>query len=264
MKEYSMTSVAPTVSNILGIRKPAQSQEEIIEEITGDMTDESKIALVVVDAFGVSTWKRFRDFTPNFNLIVHQHLLHIRSVLPAKTPVNFATMVTGAPSDVHAIRDRTQPLEVETLFHVLSEPGMKSAAVGRESSTVGVLLSKFADYKCIASTNTDEELLSMGIEMVKEENPEFMIMQLLDIDETGHKFGLKGPQIEKAVADVDRHLGELMPVLAEMGYGLIILADHGAHQVDKMATHDGSVDDDLIVPCGWRNNVYLRNIYDID
>jgi predicted AlkP superfamily pyrophosphatase or phosphodiesterase len=264
MKEYSMVSIAPTVSALLNIRRPAQSAGAVVSEIVNDMGHQDRIAVVVLDAFGVATWKRYEELTPNFNLIATQHLLHVRSVLPPKTPVNFATIVTGAPSDVHKIRDRAEPLTVETIFHVLSDVSMKSAAVGRTSSTVGILLSKFADYKGIAASNLDEEVLQLAVKIVKEESPEFILIQFLDIDDTGHKFGLLGDEIRAAASDIDRHLGELLSYLAEGSYGLIVLADHGAHQAGEKATHDGSSEDDLVVPLAWRSSEYLREIYDLD
>ena len=235
-----------------------------MNEVMRDMGHEDRIALIVLDAFGVSTWKRFQDLTPNFNLIANQHLLYLRSVLPPKTPVNFATMATGATSEVHGIRDRAQPLNVETIFHVLAEASRTSAAAGRESSTVGVLLSKFADFKCIAASNTDDELLELGIDVIKDESPDLILMQLLDVDETGHKAGLEGNEIRTAISGIDTHLGELLPHLAEKKYGLLLLADHGAHQVGNKATHDGTSVDDLVVPLAWRGSEYLRRIYDMD
>ena len=264
MKEYNMTSITPTVCKLLSIRPPAQSSDVVINEVVDDMGHHDKVAVVVLDAFGVATWKRYKELTPNFNLISHQHLLHIRSVLPPKTPVNFATMATGAPSDVHKIRDRSEPLNVETIFHVLSETSMKSVAAGRAISSVGILLSKFADYKCIAASNTDEEIVQLAAEVIQEKSPAFVLMQLLDVDDIGHKFGLAGEEIEKALSDIDRHLGELMSHLAEAGYGLMVLADHGAHQQGERATHDGTSQDDLIVPLAWRSSEYLREIYDLN
>jgi predicted AlkP superfamily pyrophosphatase or phosphodiesterase len=235
----------------------------VIGEIINDMGHHDRVAVVVLDAFGVATWRRFEDLTPNFNLIAHQHSLHVRSVLPPKTPVNFATIATGAPSDVHKIRDRTETLTVETIFRVLSEASMKSAAAGRASSSVGILLSKFADYRCIAGSNTDDELLQLGVKTIVDESPEFVLMQLLDVDDIGHKFGLTGHEIRRAASDVDRHLGDLLPHLAERSYGLMVLADHGAHQAGGKATHDGTSEDDLIVPLAWRSSEYLREIYDL-
>lgn len=264
MKEYGMICIAPTVSKLLGIRAPAQSAGDVIEEVVRDMGRHDKVAVVVLDAFGVATWKRFEELTPNFNLIAHEHLLHVRSVMPSKTPVNFATIATGAPSDVHKIRDRSETLTVETTFHVLSEASMRSAAAGRAESTVGILLSPFSHYKCVAESNTDDELVQLGLDIIQRESPEYVLMQMLDVDSTGHKAGLEGDEIREAVSNVDRHLGDLLPHLAERGYGLIVLADHGAHQADGRATHDGSLEDDLIVPLAWRGNEYLREIYDLN
>jgi len=252
MKEYSMTSIAPTVSKLLGIRPPAQSSGVVVEEIVEDMGSQDRVAVIVLDAFGVATWRRYEKLTPNFNLIADQHLLHVRSVMPSKTPVNFATIATGAPSDVHTIRDRSEPLTVETMFHTLSEASMKSAAVGRAKSTMGILLSKFADYKCVAESNTDKELVQLGIDVIRDKAPEYVLMQILDVDSIGHKAGLEGDEIRKAVSDVDGRLGDLLPHLSKQNYGLLVLADHGAHQSDGKATHDGSSEDDLIVPLVWR------------
>lgn len=263
MKQYGMASIAPTVSRLLNIRVPCQSVGVAINEIICDMEHQDRLAVVVLDAFGVATWKRNHELTPNFNLLAHEHLLHVRSVLPSKTPVNFATIATGAPSDVHTIRDRSESLNVETIFHVLSEASMKSAAVARAKSSVGILLSKFADYKCVAESNTDEELVQLGIAVIREKTPEYVLMQMLDVDDTGHKFGLEGDEIKEAVAAVDKHLGDLLPHLAEHGYGIMVLADHGAHQANGRATHDGSLEDDVIVPLAWRGNEYLREIYDL-
>ena len=256
MKEYGMTSIAPTVSKLLGIRPPAQSAGVLVEEIVNDIGGQNRVAVIVLDAFGVVTWKRYEELTPNFNLLAHQHLLHVRSVLPSKTPVNFATIATGAPSDVHAIRDRSESLNLETIFHVLSEASMKSAAAARATSSVGILLSKFADYKCVAESDTDEELVQLGIKAIEESSPEYVLMQMLDVDDTGHKAGLEGDEIREAVAAVDKHLGDLLPHLAERGYCIMVLADHGAHQADGRATHDGSLEDDVIVPLVWRSNEY--------
>ena len=264
MKEYGMICIAPTVSKLLGVRAPAQSAGDVIEEVVHDMGKQEKVAVIVLDAFGVATWKRYQELTPNFNLLAHQHLLHIRSVLPSKTPVNFATIATGAPSHVHTIRDRSETLTVETMFHVISEASMKSAAAARAMSSVGILLSKFADYKCVAESNTDDELVKLGLEAIQEKSPEYLLMQMLDVDDIGHKAGLEGDEIKEAVSNVDRHLGDLLPHLAERGYGLMVLADHGAHQADGRATHDGSLEDDVIVPLAWRGNEYLREIYDLN
>jgi len=260
MKEYGMTSIAPTVSKLLGIRPPKQNTGSVITEIVDDMGHQDKVAVLVLDAFGVSTWKRVQALTPNFNKLADSRLLHIRSVMPAITPVNFSTMMTGAPSDVHVIRDRSEMLTIETLFHVLAESSMKSAAAGRAKSTVGMLLMRFAEIKCVAASDTDEEVTRLAVKTIKDECPPFFLIHLLDVDDTGHRSGVEGNEMEKAAEAADYHLGEVILQLAESGYGLLVLADHGAHQIGDKGTHDGSTQDDLIVPLVWGNNHRLSEI----
>ena len=260
IKEYSMTDIAPTISRLLGIRLPANSEGKPIVDVIDDMGKQKRLAVIVLDAFGVATWKRYSELTPNFNRIAKNNLLHIRSVVPAKTPVNFATMASGASSDSHKIRDRSEKLNVETVFHVIAETNMKSAAVGRATSTMGILLSKFAYYKCLAESNLDEDLFHKGLDLIGNESPEFILMQLLDIDDTGHKFGIMSDEFRKAVSTTDSRLGQFFPILAEKNYSLMVLADHGAHQAEGKATHNGSVEDDLIVPLTWCKWGWLEKV----
>ena len=78
------------------------------------------------------------------------------------------------------------------------------------------------------------------------------------MDDVGHKAGLEGDEIKGAISTVDGRLGDLFPHLAEKGYGIMILADHGAHQSeDGRATHDGTTEDDVIVPLAWSSNEHL-------
>jgi len=246
---YTMLDIAPTVSRILQVRPPANSSGAVIEEIQSKLGVTDRVGLVVIDAFGVSTWQRYKHLTFNFNLLADKNMVYIQSVLPAKTPVNFATMVTGAEPEVHNIKSRTDTLKVETIFHVLSEKKMKSAAIGWEASTVGILLSPLADYKGIASSNTDEEVVKLATEIVKENHPNFLILQLLEVDSTGHKFGLEGEEIKEAILSADKHLGEILSTLLGERYAVLILADHGAHQEGVKATHNGySSQEDIFVP----------------
>ena len=58
---------------------------------------------------------------------------------------------------------------------------------------------------------------------------------------------------------MDRRLGGFILGLAEHGYAIVVLADHGLHDVpegtldsgDQLGAHDGSVDEDLTVPLMW-------------
>lgn len=209
-----------------------------------------RLAVVVLDAFGIATWERFLDLTPQFNSLADDNLVYIRALNPPKTPVNFASMVTGTTPEVHKVRERTDPLDVETIFDVMSEQGLESAAIGRLHSTVGIMLSRFAKHRYIAQSDEDEELIGLAIEAFKRKI-DFVLIQLLDIDDAGHRFGLDKPETVKAVAQTDERLGKLIYHLKRNEYGFVVLADHGAHQLGEIAVHDGTSEEDMVVPLSW-------------
>ena len=136
---YDMRSVAPTICKILGVRPPSSVETGPHEEVVRTMGHQERLVVVVIDAFGVSTWTAIGKETPTFNAIADRYLLQLRSLMPTITPVNFATMLTGAGPDAHGIRDRTEELDLEHVFDVLREEGKSSAtaAICCMTSSVG-------------------------------------------------------------------------------------------------------------------------------
>jgi predicted AlkP superfamily pyrophosphatase or phosphodiesterase len=59
--------------------------------------------------------------------------------------------------------------------------------------------------------------------------PRFLTLYFETMDEAGHDFGPHDPRIAAPLADVDRHIGELVEGLAALGQpaNLVIVSDHG-------------------------------------
>lgn len=259
---YDMRSLAPTVCSILGVRPPGSADAEPFMEAVDSMGEKERLAVVVIDAFGVSTWTAARLETPTFNALANRHLLHFRSVMPTITPVNFATMLTGAGPDVHMIRDRTQELKLETIFDVLREKGATSATAARALSSLGILISPLADRPGIAESNTDEEVTALAIDALGE-GVELLWVQLLDVDNAGHAHGPLSPQGIAATKRADRHLREIAVRAQEEDYGILVLADHGQHTIlredgSEGGTHGTYSDEDVYVPLVWCNPEELK------
>lgn len=260
-----MRNLAPTVAALLGVRPPAGAEVGPISEIVAHLGPVQRLAMVVVDAFGLATWDYTRDLCPTVNALAAERWLTIHSVLPAITPVNFATMVTGASPRSHSIRARTERLELETLFHVLQQEGRPTAAVGRALSTVGILLTPFADSRGVAESNQDGEVLDLGLRILREDEPDYLLLQFLAVDSASHRYGPFSPENAQAAAETDTHLRVLMEQLAAQDYSLLLLADHGQHTapLDKrraghIGIHDGSMEEDVEVPLIWASPVELQ------
>jgi predicted AlkP superfamily pyrophosphatase or phosphodiesterase len=260
--EYDMRFLAPTVCGLLGVRPTSAAETGPLEEMMGEMGPQERLAVVVIDAFGASTWAAARQETPTFNALANRHLLHLRSVMPSITPVNFATMLTGAGPDAHAIRDRTEDLTLETVFDVLREHGKASATAARAVSSLGILISPHADRPGITESNLDEEVTEIALDHLRR-GVDLLWVQLLDVDNAGHAHGPLSPRSVDACHRDDSHLREIAGAAHEGGYGLIVLADHGQHTVEmedgrQEGTHGTGIPEDIYVPLVWSRGDELK------
>jgi len=233
-----------------------------IEEVVGTMSVVDRLAVVVIDAFGASTWTAARMEVPTFNALANKHLIHFRSLMPTITPVNFATMLTGAHPDTHMIRDRTERLTLETVFDVLREHDRVSATAARADSSLGILISPFADRPGLAESNTDEEVRNLAVKAMGE-RADLLWVQLLDVDDEGHQHGPLSSEGVAAAHRDDGYLREIAETASGEGYGMMVLADHGMHTVVESdgsvgGTHGTDSDDDVYVPFVWCTNRELR------
>lgn len=264
---HDMRTLAPTVAALLEVRPPAGAEVRPIPQVVARLGPVQRLAMVVIDAFGMATWDYARDRCPTVNALAANHLLTIHSVLPSITPVNFATMVTGASPQAHGIRARTERLELETLFHVLRTEGRSTAAVGRALSTVGILLSPFADLRGVAESNEDREVLDLGLNILIDHEPAYLLLQFLAVDSASHRHGPFSPANAQAVAETDARLRALIGQLVAQEYGLLLLADHGQHttpseaqQPGHIGTHGDAVGEDVRVPLIWASPAELREV----
>ena len=250
-----MRSVAPTVCRVLGVRAPSSAEARPVEEVAGTMGVVERLAVVVIDAFGASTWAAARTEVPTFDSLANRHLIHLRAVMPTITPVNFATMVTGAHPDAHGIRDRAERLTLETVFDVLREDGRVSATAARAVSSLGILISPLVDHPGLAESNTDEEVCALAVQAL-EARHDLLWVQLLDVDDVGHQHGPLSAESVTAARRDDGYLREIAEAASMEGYSLMVLADHGQHPVTRDdgsvgGTHGTDTDDDVRVPFVW-------------
>jgi predicted AlkP superfamily pyrophosphatase or phosphodiesterase len=258
-----MICVAPTVSKVLGVRPPSSSEKAPHSEVIRTLEATDRLLVLVIDAFGLSTWRAVKERTPCFNSLHAVHGDTIDSVMPTITPVNFATMLTGASPASHGITNREQPLTLETIFHVLRGEGMSSATAAKAVSSLGILISPHADRPGIAASNTDDEVTSIAIESLKG-GSNLVWVQLLDVDDAGHAHGPLSAEGHEAASRADSNLRKILGAAHREGYSAVVLADHGQHTVMKdgaiRGTHRTDTPEDVEVPLAWANNGELGGI----
>ena len=257
-----MTSVALTICKTLGVRLPSSAEGSPLPEVAESLKQTERLTVVVIDAFGVSTWKKVKDRTLTFNKLRDLHGTVITSVMPSITPVNFATMLTGASPTIHGIRNREQPLRLETIFDVLRETGMVSATAARAKSSNGILISPHADRPGVAASNLDSEVTEIACRMI-DDDVNLLWVQLLDIDDAGHAHGPHSPEGAEAAGRADANLRIILDAARAKGYSIMVLADHGQHPSSDgnyKGVHGTDMPEDLNVPFLWANNAELETV----
>jgi predicted AlkP superfamily pyrophosphatase or phosphodiesterase len=256
--EYPITSVARTVSNVLGLPAPAQAEAGVIQEIVDDGGSRDRVAVLAVDALGDHLFQRWRHVMPFLDSLHHRSSVLLRSVMPSVTCVNFATMVTGAELCVHQIKTRDDDIQCESLFDVVRAAGRRSAGVGQYGYTGAELLGRHADI-CGrgGDRRKDDDVERLIIGIAKRDRPDFLIAQFGTTDDRIHEFGPSSPDVAPILMETDGRVRRVCDVLLPLGYLIILLADHGQHDVDpeppsyRRGGHGEDCDADRFVPCTW-------------
>ncbi len=254
---YPMTSVAPTVSAILGLPAPAGAIGKPIEAIVKGLVGAKRVAIVAPDALGMFAFDLWKHEMPYLSSLHARNSVVLRSVLPSITPVNFACMVTGTDRDGHGIHSRLHDFVCQTLFDVVRASGGTSAGIGIDDYTGSALLGRFADICGNVGNGSDDDIVDKIIEISNDRAPEFIIAQLGRVDDVFHEHGPSSPEVVPMLRDTDARLKRLVDHLKPLGYGAIILADHGQHDVldalpgQHKGNHGSDSDEDCLAPCTW-------------
>lgn len=252
--EYSMTCVAPTVAEALAIPAPADATGSPIPEIAADLVGSARVAILVPDALGLSSYEHFADDMPFLRSLCEDRMVVLRSVMPSITPVNFAAMVTGCDLEGHGVRSKDLDFQCETLFDVLPENDRVGAGCGRKGYTGGELLARFANINGMSELADDAGVEEVTLRIAREFRSDFIISQIGGTDDHFHRFGPRGEGARPKVRETDGRLARMCEELGELGYAIIILADHGQHDTGDPAhggTHGSDSDEDCLVPGTW-------------
>jgi len=252
-----MVDVAPTISAILDLPPPAQTIGAPIPEIVGDLHGCQQVAVLAPDAFGEYAWGLWQGEMPFLRSLHARRSIVLRSVLPSITPVNFCTMVTGTDLNGHGVHTFRDVPACETLFDVVRRAGGQSAGVGLDGYTGAELLARLADIHGNAGRGSDDAIVEKVLEIVNQHRPQFLIAQIGRVDDVFHQYGPSSPSVVPMLRETDVRLRRLVEHMVPLGYGVIVLADHGQHDIvgAKEGEHHGGhgtdSDQDCLVPCTW-------------
>jgi predicted AlkP superfamily pyrophosphatase or phosphodiesterase len=256
-KEFSMMDIAPTASAILGLPAPAQAKGVPIREVVSGLTGAGRVAVLAPDGLGTYAWRLWKAEMPYLSSLHGRNSIRVRSVMPSITPVNFATMVTGTDLAGHGVHTFKDDFACETLFDIVRKAKAKSAGVGLDGYTGSELLGRCADIWGNAGNGSDDAVADKIIEIAEDAAPEFLIAQLGRVDDIFHQHGPSSPLVVPMLKETDARLMRLVEHLKPLRYGIVILADHGQHDLTEPSTeglkgtHGTDSPEDCLVACTW-------------
>lgn len=252
--EYSMTCIAPTIAACLELRAPSGATGEPITAIVEDLASCERIAVLAPDALGCAALAHLGEAMPWLSGRCAERSVTLRSVLPSITPVNFAAMISGCALEGHGVASKEMDFTCETLFDVLAEAGLAGAGCGRPGYTGAELLARVAQIDGTAALPDDAAIEEIVLAIARDRRPAFIIAQLGGTDDHFHRFGPYSERMIPKLQETDCRLQRMAPALTELGYAVLVLADHGQHESgnpEKMGTHGTDSDEDCLVPCTW-------------
>jgi len=241
----------------MGVPRPATATADayapVIERIREQcgLTRVDRCLIYAPDALGTLFINRHREiFAEVFGRA--PHTIELRSMLPPKTPVCFASMFTGALPESHGIRKPERPvLACDTLFDALIRAGKKPAiAAVRDSSCDMIFRSRRMDYY---SEEYDQQVTARAIALLKSDRPGLILAYHQEYDDSLHATAIESG---RSMAAAKRHVADFVRLCAacddhwKQYDRLIVFApDHGGHDdpVTGRGTHGKDIPDDILV-----------------
>ncbi|MGH7898939.1 MAG: alkaline phosphatase family protein, partial [Candidatus Binatia bacterium] len=189
-----------------------------------------------------------------------------RAVMPTVTNTNHVSIVTGAYPEAHGITgnrywngtkvaalDSGDLIEVETLFTVArtSRKPIRTAGIFGKTKLAelfGEAGTQRSPHHVWADRQTESEdeskhrgsdrrTMDEMLRTIAAEDPDFVFVNLGDVDRRSHVVGPRSPEVREAIAEADRQIERLVAFLKERRLWrhvvLMLTSDHGFTPIDR-------------------------------
>ena len=158
--------------------------------------------------------------------------LELATVMPAVTPVCFASMYTGARPQGHGIQKYEKPVvKTPTLFDALSAAGKRTALVAVQDSSLAVIFGgRKIDYHILPD---DGAVVEKALELIEEDRYDCIVCYNQDYDDAIHDTVPESADslaaMRRHIADFDRLAARAKSCWSAHDTLLCFAPDHGTH-----------------------------------
>lgn len=221
------------------------------EEAGDGLSD--KVVVIVID--GMRKERYYQANTPFLDQLRKEgtEYTQMETVYPARTVVCFTSMFTGTYPYEHGITSNMVwklGIKVESIFDSLRKVAKKGRLLGIAHLVDS--LGKDVDTVTAVMDNdqADQNIIERSKQIMKNEDPDLFITQLIGTDQTGHSQGVFYDEYIQKIEEADRLIEEFVTWMKEEGKmentTLMICADHG--QADGIGGHGHLDEGERFVP----------------
>jgi predicted AlkP superfamily pyrophosphatase or phosphodiesterase len=217
-----------------------------------DSNEDPLVIMIGVDGLRADTLERIH--APNLQLLADTGVrANMVPAMPTKTFVNFYSLATGLhpkhhgfisnyPYDRELGRKFNRQTDVsdpkwwggEPIWITAEKQGVKAATyfwVGSEVEIDDVRPSFWKPYQQSKDYAERVEEVLEWLALPEKERPRLITLYFSAVDSAAHDFGVHSSQEREAVAKVDKHIGDLVLGLKNLGLeqrsNIVVVADHG-------------------------------------
>ena len=179
----------------------------------------------------------------------------VKGELPSQSRPMYATLLTGLPACEHGIihNQIKDTLDIPNLFSLCKEQGGVTAAAAFSWVSELFNQSPFLYERDYIQLNTgmqidhgmfywedmypDSHVVANGEYLIKNYDPDFLMIHTMFIDYIGHIYGAGSSQFENSVALAGNVLAAPLTRWLQAGYNVVITGDHG---MNTMGIHGGT------------------------
>jgi SAM-dependent methyltransferase len=228
----SVAAVATTLCRLLGVDRPVMARAPALGEVVDAAPSRvERMLFYAPDAVGASILDAHHLFAGRLAAVAPLRV-ELEAVRPAKTPVCFASMFTGAPPELHGIRKYEKPvLRVDTAFDALSRANRKVAIVAVTGSSMDLIFrNRPLGYY---SEDNDAGVNRRALELIAADSVDLIVAYHQEYDDLLHK---ERPDSPAALEALERHVAafETFCAAADRHWAARVRCcwfgpDHGAH-----------------------------------
>lgn len=225
-----------------------------------------KLLLIILDGVPYRNWRRLFGNLEGWVGSGEARVWRMRSVLPSTSGTCYASIHTGLPPQTHGIWGNAtrRRLEFPDVFSEASKAGLKTGAVTHSfwseffnrhpfdlvrdmeydepegPITHGRFHTMTGDTRYNQMTPADADLFATLTMLCARKGIDYGILHTCTLDSLGHRFYHDCEEMDDACYRMDEALANFIPRWREMGYEVIVTADHGQ---DARGHHGGTGED---------------------